>query len=157
MAALGWRRMPPVMRLMVTIAFLCTVVFAVRADDAERIWLKGADISRALAGKTIEGRYGNGQAFTERYLSDGRVEYLENGTQAGGHWSITAGTFCTIYDNELSGGCFRISRAGANCFEFYFAAPSEAAAPGPEGSKPSWTARGSVSGEADACPDGADV
>jgi hypothetical protein len=142
-------------RVAVWIAFVFVVASGIRADAS--LWLQGADLAQALAGKTIEGRYGNGQAFTERYLSDGRVEYLENGAQIGGHWSITAGTFCTIYDDQVSGGCFRVSRASANCFEFYFAAATEEAAPGPAGSKPSWTARGSISGEPNACPDGANV
>ena len=139
------------------IACLLIGGLSVRAEEAHAIWLQGADISTALTGKTLEGRYGNGRAFTERYLSDGRIEYFENGSQMGGHWSITAGTLCTIYDTDPTGGCFRVSRAGANCFEFYFAARSEEAAPGPDDSKPTWTARGSVSGEPSACQDGANV
>ena len=144
-------------RLIIWMAFLLLNSLSVRADNDFAIWLQGADISRALTGKTLEGRYGNGRAFTERYLSDGRIEYFENGAQIGGHWSITAGTLCTIYNTDPTGGCFRVSRAGTNCFEFYFAARSEKAAPGPDNSKPSWTARGSVSGEPSACQDGANV
>ena len=130
---------------------------AALAADAAALWLPSEGIARALTGKTIEGRYANGRAFTERYLADGHLEYLEDGETIGGHWSVTAGTLCTIYDTDPTGGCFRVTKAGANCFEFYFAARTEAAAPGPEGSVPAWTARGSVSGEPEACHDGANV
>jgi hypothetical protein len=127
------------------------------ADGLSAEWLPGTEISRLLGGKMLEGRYASGRAFIERYLPDGRIEYLEDGNAIGGHWSITAGTLCTIYDTEPAGGCFRVSRSGANCFEFYFVARTEATAPGPEGAKPSWTARGSVSGEPNACQDESNV
>jgi hypothetical protein len=120
-------------------------------------WLPDSDIQSTLAGKTIEGRYADGKAFTESYLPDGRIEYLEGGKKIGGHWSVTAGTLCTIYDVDPTGGCYRITRVGPNCFEFYFASRTEIAAPGPEGSTPSWTARASVSGERAACQDNANV
>jgi hypothetical protein len=139
-----------------TFVLMLAATGAGAADEATS-WLLGKDIAQALDGKTLEGRYANGRAFIERYLSGGRIEYFDNGTTLGGRWSIQAGTLCTIYDTDSAGGCFRVSRAGANCFEFYFVARTEEAAPGPEGSKPSWTARGSVSGEPNACQDGANV
>ena len=135
---------------------LAAVLLTPIAATAET-WLAEAEILNALAGKTIEGRYASGLAFIERYLPDGRIEYFESGRSIGGHWSVTSGTLCTIYDLDSAGGCFRVTRVGANCFEFYFAARSEAAAPGPEGSEQRWTARGSVSGEKSACQDGANV
>jgi hypothetical protein len=137
------------------VLILAATGFAVAEGAAG--WLPDADIARALSGKTLEGRYANGKAFTERYLPDGRVEYIDGASSIGGHWSVTAGTLCTIYDTDPSGGCFRINRTSANCYEFYFASRTEAAAPGPAGAKPLWTARGSVSGEAAACQDGANV
>jgi hypothetical protein len=139
-----------------TFVLVMTTTVASAAGDAG-VWLPDADIAAALGGKTIEGRYANGRAFTERYLTDGRVEYMENGQAMGGHWTVTAGTLCTIYDSDPAGGCFRVSRTSANCFEFYFAARTEEAAPGPDGSPPQWTARGSVSGDSAACQDGASV
>jgi hypothetical protein len=144
-----------------TFVLVCSLAWSLTLPmplaGAAASWLQGAEISKSLGGKTLEGRYANGRAFTERYLPDGRIEYFEDGNAIGGHWSITAGTLCTIYDTEAAGGCFRVSKLGTNCFEFYFAARTEEAAPGPEGSKPTWTARGSVSGEPHACPDGANV
>lgn len=119
------------------------------------LWLKDAEISATLTGKTIDGRYASGRAFSERYNTDGRVQYMEDGETIGGRWSVTAGTLCTIYDNDPAGGCFRVSRVSENCFEFFFAARTEQAAPG--GSTPQWTARGSVNGEPSACQDAESV
>ena len=42
-----------------------------------------------------------------------------------GRWSISEGTLCTIYDNDPTGGCFRVLKTGSNCFEFYFVARNE--------------------------------
>ena len=147
------------------VSYLEITELAVRALLAMRAVVTGgddyllpqADITRSLTGKTIEGHYGNGRSFTERYLDDGRIEYSEGGPTIGGHWSVTAGTLCTIYDTDPTGGCFSVAREGDNCFEFYFAARTEQWAPGPKGSKPSWTARGSIRGEAGTCHDGANV
>lgn len=123
----------------------------------EPTWLTDEAIAAELGGKTLEGRYANGRAFTETYGDDGRLHYLEPGATLGGRWSVRAGTLCTIYDTEPTGGCYRVGKVGANCFEFYFVARTEAAAPGPDGLKPSWTAQGSIAGQGRACKDSADV
>lgn len=120
-------------------------------------WLGAAEIERALKGQTLEGMYASGRRFTERYLDDGAVEYVEDGVTITGHWSVTAGTLCTIYDSDPTGGCFRVAASGKNCLEFYFVARSEAAAPGPPDTKPDWTARGAVNGQTDACKEEANV
>lgn len=139
----------------VVIVVAMTASLQVHAGEA---WLAPDEISAALAGKTLEGRYATGKAFTEHYGADGRVGYKESGGfTTGGHWSITAGSFCTIYDGDASGGCFRVSRTGKNCFEFYFITRTEEAAARREHEQPAWTARGSVSGEPTSCEDGANV
>ena len=140
--------------------YVWQVVLALLAGQAaagEPGWLAGSEITAALAGKTIEGRYVSGRGFSERYLTDGRVEYIERGLTMSGHWSVTAGTLCTIYDTGPAGGCFRVSKASENCFEFYFVTRTEEAAPGPENADPKWTARGAVSGQPSACRDGTSV
>lgn len=126
---------------------------AIAAGHVGPLWLKDEAIQAALSGKTLEGRYASGRSFTERYLAGGRVEYLERGATIGGRWSVTEGTLCTIYDHDPTGGCFRVAKVGKNCFEFYFAARTEAQAPGPDSAQPQWTARGAVSGESVGCQD----
>lgn len=120
-------------------------------------WMQGHEIAEVFQGQTLEGRYASGKAFTERYQPDGRLEYLEGGSVTGGRWSVTEGTLCTIYDTDPSGGCYRVSRVGENCYEFYFVARTEAAAPGPENAVPHWTARGALSGKGTACEEPSSV
>lgn len=116
-------------------------------------WLDDAEILARFKDATIDGRYASGKPFTERYGSDGRLQYDEQGVTLGGHWSVTQGTLCTIYDYDATGGCYRVIRVDQNCYEFYFVSRTEEAAPGPSGGKPRWTARGAVQGKASACKD----
>lgn len=141
--------------IFVVTSLLAAAVPAGAFGQSEPVWLQDAEIASALAGKTIDGRYASGRAFTERYNHDGRLQYMEEGATIGGRWSVTAGTLCTIYDADPAGGCFRVARVSANCFEFFFASRTEEAAPG--GQTPQWTARGSVNGEASACEDAESV
>jgi hypothetical protein len=116
-------------------------------------WLDDADILAEFKGAIIDGRYASGKPFTERYGLDGRLEYVERGVTLGGHWSVTQGTLCTIYDYDATGGCYRVIRVDHNCYEFYFVSRTEEAAPGPSDVKPRWTARGAVQGKSSACKD----
>lgn len=127
------------------------------AAGAQNRWLADAEIEQMLKGRTLAGMYASGRRFSEHYQDNGDLEYTEDGITIRGHWSVRSGTLCTIYDTDPTGGCFRVALSGAKCFEFYFVARTEAAAPGPPDVKPDWTARGTTEGEADACEDGAHV
>ena len=109
--------------------------------------MDGAELVQRFGGATIDGRYASGKAFTERYEPDGRLTYTEHSLTLGGHWSVTEGTLCTIYDGDASGGCYRVARVAPNCYEFYFVSRTEDAAPGPPDGIPRWTARGAVQGQ----------
>jgi hypothetical protein len=124
-----------------------------RAVPSRPVWLDGGEILEQFKDATIDGRYASGKAFTERYAADGRVAYKEPGMTLAGHWSVTEGTLCTIYDGDPSGGCYRVARVDTNCYEFYFVSRTEEAAPGPPDGKPAWTARGALQGQASACHD----
>lgn len=116
-------------------------------------WMTDHELRRAFKGTTIEGHYADGRTFVESYAKTGALDYREparNRRQAG-HWSVVAGTFCTIYDTSPTGGCFRVRRHSENCFEFYFQARTEAQARSPEPGRPSWTARGWRQGEPSTC------
>lgn len=114
-----------------------------------------ADIRAALGGQAIDGHYRNGRTFSESYAADGRISYRDDYRASGGRWSLVNGAFCTIYDGDPSGGCFRVRRSGANCFEFYFVARTEEEAKAPR--KPDWTARGWRSDAKSTCVDGANA
>jgi len=113
-------------------------------------WLSEVEMSTTFAGVTLEGRYGNGKPFSEKYQPDGRLAYSERGSLVRGRWSLENGTFCTIYDNDPTGGCYRVKKVALNCYEFYFVARTEEQArQAPR--DPSWTARGSVAGKPGTC------
>ena len=118
-------------------------------------YMSGDEISTALGGKTIDGHYRSGRTFTESYKDGGRLEYRDDMRQSGGHWSIVNGTFCTIYDSDPTGGCFRVRRSGSNCYEFYFVARTEEEAKTPR--DPDWTARGWLNDRKDTCVEGANA
>ena len=104
-------------------------------------WMDGARLTAAFAGHAVDGEYASGRTFKETYKADGNLHYQDDMRESGGHWSVTSGTFCTIYDDDPAGGCFRVQQFGANCFEFYFVARTEDKAPGPADGEPAWTAR----------------
>ena len=109
---------------------------------AKRAWMTNAELRTAFSGKTIEGVYRDGRTFKEAYRANGTLDYDEGSRHLTGHWSVINGTFCTIYDGSASGGCFRVHRLSANCFEFYFQSRDEAQAADPKpGDRPSWTAQ----------------
>lgn len=120
---------------------------------AEEFWMGDEELSAAFAGVTIDGQYADGRYFTERYGADMALDYSEGPRETTGHWSVVSGTFCTIYNGDPSGGCFRVARIGANCFEFYFVARTEDEVRRREDGKPGWTARGWVKGKKATCRD----
>lgn len=138
-------------------ALAIAVATCAHALFARELWLNDAEIVAEFHDATLDGTYADGRTFSEKYRPDGGIEYVEYGAAIGGYWSVTAGTLCTIYETSPSGGCFRVARVAANCFEFYFASRTEQTAPGPDGARPRWTARGSLRGKDEACPEAADA
>jgi hypothetical protein len=120
-------------------------------------WMSESALNLTFSGKTIEGHYADGGTFVERYDGDGRLNYKDARRETFGRWSVQSGTFCTIYDLDPSGGCYRVTQVSDNCFEFYFAARTvEQAQEGPS-DKPSWTARGWIRGQASTCTENVGV
>lgn len=145
-------RLPPEMLCLGAAAALVVLAPAAIAGQAaaEDSWMVDEELRATFTGVTLEGKYGSGRPFTEVYGSDGSLEYREAATEIGGKWSVRAGTFCTIYDNDPTGGCYRVRQVGGNCFEFYFVARTEAQAETDQ-KRPSWTARGSIVGKPGIC------
>lgn len=135
----------------VTVLLLLASAMAVPAAvAADGPWMHDEDMRAAFTGVTLEGKYGSGRPFREVYEADGKLEYREAATVIGGKWSVRAGTFCTIYDKDPTGGCYRVKKVGGNCYEFYFVARTEQQAEG-DPKSPSWTARGSIVGKPGIC------
>lgn len=116
-------------------------------------WMDEGAIRSAFGGKTIQGHYASGVAFTETYGTDGGIDYRERDRTFAGHWSVQGGAFCTIYHQDAAGGCYRVTQVSENCFEFYFVARTELDAANDQNIGPSWTARAAVSDRPSTCDD----
>ena len=144
----------------VKIAFTAAVAIAISAlavaqfTTAASLWMNDTELRGEFGGKEISGYYASGKEFRENYHPDGSLTYMEFGRKNTGSWSITNGTFCTIYDTTTSGGCYQVSRTGSNCFEFYFVARTRKQAAIPKDhTAPSWTARAWLREKQSTCQD----
>jgi hypothetical protein len=120
-------------------------------------WMAEDAMRSAFVGSTLDGHYVDGLRWSETYTADGRLDYREAIRGGIGYWYFRDHVFCTFYDpgQGLSGGCWKVVKASANCYEFYLAdlaGPSsgDEAAPGPLGS---WAARAWRRGETSTCED----
>lgn len=135
------------------LAGLLAVFAFVPAARSMEPWMDEAAIRATFGNKTIQGNYASGKAFTETYKADGTIEYHERGIDYRGHWSLQAGTFCTIYHSDPTGGCYQVRQVSDNCYEFYFVSRTEAQAAERDLSRPAWTARAAVSDRDATCAD----
>jgi hypothetical protein len=138
------------MRVLLLVFLLASVGEALAGNT---VVLKGPDILATLSGKTVRGAYADGTAFTETFWPDGKDTYWDPRGPTTGHWSVARDLMCFEYDSEfnMTGGCFRIERYGANCFDFYGVSQSMND-PAPAQKKPRYVARASVDGAEGTCP-----
>lgn len=130
-----------------------TMIGISHAFAGEMSFLKGPDILSMLAGKTVRGAYADGTAFTETFWPDGKDTYWDPRGSSTGRWSIARDLMCFEYDTQynMAGGCFRVQKVGANCFEFYVLSPT-VNDPLPADKKPQYVARASADGVDGVCP-----
>lgn len=143
----------PICRVLALVSILVLSAGLHSAARAAEEWLSEGELTALFAGKSVDGLYAGGRSFHESYGRDGRLTYEDELRSSSGHWSVQAGAFCTIYDGDPAGGCFRVRRIGANCYEFFFAARTEADAHRPL--DPDWTARAWLLDRASTCHDAA--
>ncbi len=132
------------------------LVAATVPGAAKTVWMSDAEMTATFGGRSIAGEYENGDTFHETYAEDGSVSYRDALRTSDGQWSVRAGTFCTIYDGDPSGGCYRVRQASENCFEFHFVARTAAEAE-KDPRTPDWTARGWIPDRPRTCIDGESV
>lgn len=120
-------------------------------SDAIAPWMTGDAIRSTFAGKTIQGHYADGTAFTEEYRADGAIDYRERDKTQAGHWSLQGNAFCTIYHRWATGGCYRVRQVSDNCYEFFFVARTEFEAANRLTTRPSLTARAAVADRTATC------
>lgn len=138
------------MRVLILVFLLAGTSFAWAGDVSV---LKGPDILSKLSGKTVRGAYADGTAFTETFWPDGKDTYWDPRGISTGQWSVARDLMCFEYDPEYSmaGGCFRIEKTGANCFDFYSMSATINDTPAAD-KKPRYVARASADGATGTCP-----
>jgi hypothetical protein len=115
--------------------------------------LDGPTIIKIFDGKGVTGVYADGTPVKETYKTGGGIDYWDPYRSTTGIWSVVNNQLCTFYDDgEMSGGCFRVEQVSANCFDYLALAGSTAEALAPS-DKPRYTARASIDGTPETCPD----
>jgi hypothetical protein len=99
-----------------------------------------AEIDRAFRGVTLKGEYADLSLWTESYLENGEADYEDARGPVKGQWSVVNGHFCTLYEEVITGGCFKAVHKSSNCFEFYSSANTPGETTDPKGDQ-HWVAR----------------
>ena len=82
-------------------------------------WLSGVAIRGTFSGQKVGGLYPDGRLWSEVIEPNGLTDYRERDKHWRGEWWVTAREFCFSYPPPGLGGCFRVTRISANCFELY--------------------------------------
>lgn len=130
---------------------LAVVLMAAPAVAAEPVVLQGPEIISTFDGKTVSGAYADGLAVRETYQVGGGISYWDPRGSSVGKWFVVNNQLCTFYEG-MPGGCFRVEKLGANCYDYYAVANSAEEALNPL-EKPRYTARGAIEGAASTCPE----
>ncbi len=88
---------------------------------AVRAWMQEAQLRGELVGRQLTGVYPGGMAWRELIDTAGTSVYEEHGLARPGRWTIKGELFCFAYAPPTMGGCFRLVKHSANCYELYTA------------------------------------
>jgi hypothetical protein len=137
-----------------TVALAAFSAAALATDKPKApVALDGPTIIRIFDGKAVTGVYADKTPVRESYKIGGGMDYWDPYRTTTGTWSVVNNQLCTFYnDAEMSGGCFRVEQVSANCFDYYAVAGSTSEALTPS-DKPRYTARASIDGVPETCPD----
>lgn len=123
-----------------TAAATLTVTSIVAAADepVSTAWMNADAIRSEFSGKALAGVYPGGKTWAEDIFDDGKTDYREAGVRRPGQWWTTKLEFCFSYPEPGVGGCFRISKVSANCYELYDYSSEFGRAEVPPPGKGSW-------------------
>jgi hypothetical protein len=142
-------------RGIIFLAALAMLTLPAEATDKPKapFALDGTSIIKLFDGKGVSGVYADGTPVKETYKTGGGIDYWDSYRTTTGTWSVVNNQLCTFYnDIEMSGGCFRVEQVSANCFDYFALATSTTEALTPS-DKPRYTARASIEGIPETCPD----
>lgn len=100
-----------------SIALYFTAASAALADQQH--WMTADAIRAEFAGKALAGIYPSGVTWSEDIAADGTTDYREALVRRPGRWWLTTLEFCFSYPPPGIGGCFRVVKMSANCYEIY--------------------------------------
>lgn len=121
---------------------LAGVVALVAPAAAQRAWMPESEIRAELTNVRLAGLYPSNIAWTEDIRPDGSTDYAEANERRPGAWNVQGELYCFVYALPHQGGCFRVVRHSANCYELYTASIGGVApSPPPPASAMSWNGR----------------
>jgi hypothetical protein len=82
-------------------------------------WMSGEEIRAEFSGRNLTGIYPSTRTWSETIRADGTTDYKEGTRHWQGNWWVENREFCFNYPPPGIGGCFRVTRISANCFEIY--------------------------------------
>ncbi|MDX2155215.1 MAG: hypothetical protein SFW09_01800 [Hyphomicrobiaceae bacterium] len=86
---------------------------------SDLVWMSGEEIQTEFSGKPLAGLYPSERDWREKIHADGTTDYAEGDKRWRGAWWVQDREFCFSYPPPGAGGCFRVTRISANCFELY--------------------------------------
>lgn len=120
--------------------------------SAQRAWMQEAEIRAQLTNVRLTGLYPSNIAWSEQINADGTTDYVEAHERRPGRWTVEGELYCFVYAQPQQGGCFRIVRHSANCYELYTASIGGVApSPPPAATAMSWNGRMWRDGEQGTC------
>lgn len=120
---------------------LATISASRAEDDPAQRWMSADAIRAEFSGKALAGIYPSGTTWSEDIASDGTTDYRESHARRPGQWWLTALEFCFSYALPGQGGCFRIVKMSANCYELYEFSSELGRREAPPREKGSWNGR----------------
>ena len=124
----------------------------VRPVQAPALGAQSPDtLKRLLPGTLLEGEYASGEAWSERFGTDGTSRYSDVSGSFDGRVTFRQPGVCFTYatDSDLTGGCFEVWQRGRRCFDFY--ADGTVASLADRRFGRGWTARGWMPGGREDC------
>ncbi|MGE0698738.1 MAG: hypothetical protein AB7O57_06550 [Hyphomicrobiaceae bacterium] len=109
----------PVVSLLLAVALLAAAPAGAEESRSGLAWLSGDAIREAFSGQPLAGIYPSEKTWAETIRADGTSDYREGQNHWQGRWWIRDREFCFSYPPPGVGGCFRVTRISANCFELY--------------------------------------
>jgi len=134
-------KLQPLLGCVMALCLIAAATASHAQDDPTQSWMTADAIRAEFAGKSLAGIYPSGKTWSEDIAADGTSDYREDQVRRPGQWWLTALEFCFSYPQPGQGGCFRIVKMSANCYELYEYGSEFGRRDAPPREKGSWNGR----------------